>query len=288
MESEEKLEEVEGDGMEEEEAKGNTNKRKGGGGGDDGRQAYFHNYYQTKTKEKRRKAREERKMEEEEKTRPEKEKAKKAIKQQSRPKSCRGALVYEACIAARTSRTEQKKLKNKAYRKSPAVVDLDNTISVGGIQAPQHMVEYYIEVNANFSMPGREEKWARKTRVGLSSIPGAEWGLFAADRFEPGETVGVYMGGEPIPAHECDGEPFTKYPYLLRGVADAEGGVGSGKDILLGMHFMNDPEFEGGVKTKLKANVEWYSDGRVVALRRIQIGEELLVSYNQDLVVKKK
>jgi hypothetical protein len=123
--------------------------------------------------------------------------------------------------------------------------------------------------------------WVPWVVVKQSTIgPDAGNGLFAARRFCTDDTIGVYMGSPPPPIDEDD-DDHAKHPYVLHGVADAGGGVGTKYLPHLGLHFMNDPTIylEPGVEPVHKLNAEFLTLGRVRATRRIYPGEEIFAKY---------
>lgn len=147
---------------------------------------------------------------------------------------------------------------------------------------------FVLQLNTNYGQRRSKPEWKDYVVLAPSLIPGAGYGAFAGRRFEAGDTVGWYMG-QPPPDNSTDLK-HEDFPYLLKGVADGVGGIDSDAPLLLGMHFINDPMFhhnnEGIVSTvpasAIPANVQFYSDGRVVAIKRIYPGDELLAYYNTN------
>ena len=124
--------------------------------------------------------------------------------------------------------------------------------------------------------------WVYVERSPLATHDDRPYGLFAERTFRSGEIIGVYMGGE-IDPKAVKSKKNTS--YILDGVADAGGGIDSGRPALLGMHFLNNPYYDGygggtrQISPKVKPNVIVDSVGVVTALHYIPKGQELLLDY---------
>lgn len=200
---------------------------------------------------------------------------------------------FACCIDARTSRPKQAVLDGTFYqwRSVLAHNSLDRTATSLNTTSSSSSSsrEFALFLNDNFRLHNSNNTHFDKqphmvpwATVKPSTIQGANYGLFADRRFEAGDTVGVYMGGPSPPLTDCQTLHHSDHPYLMSGVADALGGVDSNQPAMLGMHFINDPCFCNTVPNA-KHNVAANSDGRIVALRRIQRNQEFFISYNTTL-----
>ena len=102
---------------------------------------------------------------------------------------------------------------------------------------------------------------------------GVQYGLFANRVFKKDDLLGVYLGvispissKEPLPTHQ------------FRNL-DAKKGENSVCPLYLGMHIMNDPNFNEKTTSVYHVNVEIGIDYLATASKRISIDVELLINY---------
>lgn len=230
---------------------------------------------------------------EEAKQRAEKLSAKKAMRQARKVESNEFRKGFEECIEARTDREKQRKLcaHDGFIRWTEKIVEKDDRHGLPILgsrgkddRSTDEDPEYYLELNKKYGT-GEPPLFVRRATVKKSKVYNGGYCLCSNVRHEAGSIIGVYMGKKPPSKRVSDRKSHKERPYLLSGIADAEGGIGSGKPALLGMHFINDPNFNGveeGCKPK-PVNVVVYSDGLMVARCRINVGQEFSFSYWADL-----
>jgi hypothetical protein len=187
---------------------------------------------------------------------------------------------FEACVKARIDPEKQKKL-YKAFYEWHTVIKSSDIILVSG-EKRIDVFDAEFELRINEKYPLHSNHFIPWVYLKRSGVDGAGFGLFAARRFEAGDTVGVYMGLPPPQASEPSKTKHHNKPYLLSGVADAVGGITESPP-LFGMHFINDPSFGEVRNAKARANVEAYSNGRVVALTRVYKDDEFFMIYDDEL-----
>lgn len=198
---------------------------------------------------------------------------------------------FEDCRNGATDRREQKKLEGLFFRWQEETVTKDFISGLTVLGRNKQTKEkandyprYTLQLNRNYGSR-RRPNWKDQAMAQKSQLPNAGYGLFSAVRLEEGEIFGVYMGKKTTP--EDDLFTHDERPYLMSGVADGEGGIGSNKPALLGMHLINDPQMEGKPRSNLKVNLCVHTDGALVACRRINVGDELFFSYSAERQQKK-
>lgn len=201
--------------------------------------------------------------------------------------SCR-QRGFEDCCDARTDPVRQKELEEDGqfFRWLELVSpDKPSGLTVLGVESnksgnkSKKMRKYMLELNRKYGS-GEDPDYQPWALVKESDLPDAGYGMFSLKRLEPGDAFGVYMGRKTTPEEEA--LTHAERPYLMKGVANAEGGIGSGKPILLGMHLINDPQMKGKPKSGKKVNLRVHTDGLLVACRRINVGDEVYFSYGGD------
>jgi hypothetical protein len=141
-------------------------------------------------------------------------------------------------------------------------------------------------------------------------VPGnRHHGLFAARKFKKGDIVGVYMGEKtssntvdaysiklkvkvvPTTVNDKDGNDSSAAFTEVRTIVDAKGGIDSGAPLWLGIHYINDPTdpADEGCEVTLeekqnKWNIEIFSNGIAHATKTIEIGDELFMDYDREIV----
>jgi len=150
---------------------------------------------------------------------------------------------------------------------------------------------FELHLNEAFNT-GRRPSWVRHVEVKMSSLIGDNVGVgvFAAKPFEIDETVGIYMGTK---RNEPNTLTHEENKYVLTRMGDrstdtfgidGKGGIGSGFPVFMAMHLMNDPHhytipWNRNPNRSVRYNCRFKANGSVVAIRRIEIGEELFVDY---------
>ena len=108
--------------------------------------------------------------------------------------------------------------------------------------------------------------------------PESGFGVFSKHRFERGDSIGYFCGTIINKTQEYS-------DYAAAGI-DPTGPIWSGTSGM-GLHMMNDPTYQlvnGSLayrQAMQSVNVVQHTGGHVYALRRIKIGEELLLEYNR-------
>ena len=193
---------------------------------------------------------------------------------------------FEACVEARVDCRKQGELTNSFIRWTEKVTSVDKNGCVitgaGGIGESNREYDLYLNKNYGSDLP---PAYVLRATVKKSQLKDAGYGMFSNVRLERNDIVGVYMGTSPPGTSVATGTTHRERPYLLQGVADGNGGIGSGYPLHLGMHLVNDPNLLKSSDEKLSpVNVETFTDGLMVARRRIDVGDEIFFSYNADLL----
>ena len=223
--------------------------------------------------------------------RPAKLKAAKAISIQL--KCTRYELGFDACIEARTNAKRQEDLCDNFIRWTAVYTMSKKNRSKQIVLQPPPLAnrqpEYHLSLNKNYGVEGKDAEFGSVLAVMTSGLNGAGYGAYSIGPIKKGFTVGIYMGRKSPSKSECRSIKHADRPYLLQGVADADGGIDDSglNGAYLGMHFINDPSFGGQPANNTMFNVAFCSDGRVVATRHIRCGEELFASYESKLCLPK-
>ena len=195
------------------------------------------------------------------------------------------------CVKGRTDQKMQKKLCGTFFRWQPDGLDrmVPNVglfsdarrMMVNNGRPPTGVKKFTCYLNRNYGRPGmslKQATWIPWVAVLPSpgkdfGSPGQDFGLFAARDFRRHDFIGVYMGRSC--SKEENASTHLENPYVLKGVANAGGGVDSGHPALLGMHFMNH-----AASDDKRNNAFVVADtGAVVARKYIVTGTEILFDY---------
>jgi len=196
---------------------------------------------------------------------------------------------FDDCVAARTTSSLQLKLDGSFFTWTQTLNPSRNrqgatTLSTERPKKVLKSSSFHLLLNSRYcgrttNAKDHRDNFIKWATAAQSSIPGAGWGLKADRRFEVGQIIGVYMGERSPTVASCKKIEHSERPHLMAAVADGRGGIDSDHPILLGMHLINDPFFDNDCPPQ-KVNVQVHTDGTVVAIHRIQPGEEFFMSYN--------
>jgi hypothetical protein len=195
---------------------------------------------------------------------------------------------FDDCVKARVNPKEQHKLYGnffmweKVYPMPNGIASVP-ALSDSGDDVDFSRLLFRLKINQRYGLSAKKSwlPWVCIKRSDMAAGDQRPYGLFADRYFRKGDVVGVYMG-EPVEA----GQQKSRSLYCMAGVADAKGGMNSGRPALLGMHFINDPAFQSGKrkatipKRKLVPNVVCNTDGVLTASHNIDPGREILLDYN--------
>lgn len=213
--------------------------------------------------------------------RPAKKAAKRESLKEKRNTRLNVAPGFDACVASRTNRKEQARLVGRFFRWQKIYTVGDTLTDSTDDEDSSHM-HFALQLNVRYAKKA-DPLWIDWLIVKQSTLDMDEerpYGLFADRLFHPGDTIGVYMGARTNNSSTKKG----KHHYVMEGVADAKGGVNSGQPALLGMHFINDPNYyvtSDNIEAMNMAsyNAQVSSDGVVTARHAIPRGREIFVDY---------
>jgi len=197
------------------------------------------------------------------------------------------AAGFAQCVKGKTNRRIQERLCGAFFRWLPNGIDRtarnvglcsDASKMMENGQLPTGVKKFTCHLNRSYGQ-SKQDTWQATWIPWVAVLPlhGRGYGVFASREFRANDVVGVYMG---LPCSKKDNmSSHLENPYVLRGVANAGGGVDSGFPALLGMHFMNHAASDDS-----RCNVFVVGEtGAVIASKCIRIGTELCFDYGNRM-----